>query len=381
MKKDIVSFDGVHCANCSTPMQGEFCHDCGQSIHTVLRPMHHMVEDTLDMVLHVDGRVIHTLPPLFLKPGFLTLEYFSGRRQRYVAPFRLMFVLSLLAFFMCHLVVGNVDILKFGSEASAGTGEFAKDTTPEAVRAHFEQMRKDIEKSTSPNAEKSASDDDKEEKSFNHLVNIERDHANHRLLELHAQPMPSVMTDGLYLGNVPTVDIPWAPAALNHSLNRSVARAAANINEMQAGGERATEAEERVIASMFHALPQTLFVLMPLFALLLKVTYLFKRRLYMEHLIVALHSHAFLFLSLLLGLVLYLLYGWLVPHAAWLGKPFVLLAWALGIWALAYLLIMQKRVYRQGWFMTVLKYLFVGWCYSIMATFALTFAVVLGMTN
>jgi len=71
MKKEIVSFEGVHCANCSAPMQGEFCHECGQSIHTVLRPMHHMVEDTLDMVLHVDGRVIHTLPPLLLRPGFL----------------------------------------------------------------------------------------------------------------------------------------------------------------------------------------------------------------------------------------------------------------------------------------------------------------------
>ena len=39
---------------------------------------------------------------------------------------------------------------------------------------------------------------------------------------------------------------------------------------------------------------------MPLFALLLKIFYIFKRRLYMEHLIVALHSHSFIFLSLLL---------------------------------------------------------------------------------
>src|SRR5579859_2675176 len=154
MKKDIVQFEGVHCTNCSTPMQGEFCHECGQSIHTVLRPMHHMVEDTLDMVLHVDGRVIHTIPPLFLRPGFLTLEYFSGRRQRYVAPFRLMFVLALLAFFVCHLVVGNADLLHYGPGSSVGTGEFAKDNSPEAVRAHYEQMRQDIEKSKESGQEK-----------------------------------------------------------------------------------------------------------------------------------------------------------------------------------------------------------------------------------
>jgi hypothetical protein len=377
MNKEIVSFEGVHCANCSAPMKGEFCHECGQSIHTVLRPMHHMVEDTLDMVLHVDGRVIHTLPPLFLRPGFLTLEYFSGRRQRYVAPFRLMFVLSLLAFFMCHLVVSNMDILHLSTEASQGTGEFAKDLTPDAVRTHFEQVRTDIEKASGQN--------EKGRKVFNRLVSIERDHANHRLTQLGAQPLPSTGMNSGSFESIPlqstTIDIPWLPSSLNHSLNRSVARAAANISDVQAGGERAADAQERVLASIFHVLPQTMFVLMPLFALLLKFTYFFKRRLYMEHLIVALHSHAFLFLSLMLGMLLYLLNGWLVPHAAWLGLPFRLLAWALCLWALAYLWLMQKRVYRQGWFVTTLKYLFVGWCYTFMATIALTFAAVLGMAN
>lgn len=372
MKKEIVSFEGVHCANCSTPMQGEFCHECGQSIHTVLRPMHHMVEDTLDMVLHVDGRVIHTLPPLFLKPGFLTLEYFAGRRQRYVAPFRLMFVLALLAFFVCHLVVGSVDLFHVGPQASAGTGQFAQDATPEAVRAHFEQVRQDIEKSKEHS--------DKKAKHFNRLVNEERDHANHRLAELHAMPMPNVTVEDMDLSSN-AVDIPWLPAAINHSLDRARIRATANVRAIQNGGEQATEAEERVISAVFHVLPQTMFVLMPLFALLLKFTYLFKRRLYMEHLIVAVHSHAFLFLCLLLGLLLYSLGGWLQLHAAWVGTPVRVLLWALWAWSLVYLLLMQKRVYRQGWFMTIVKYLFVGWCYTIMASFALAFAAILGMTN
>jgi len=378
MKKEIVSFEGVHCANCSTPMQGEFCHECGQSIHTVLRPMHHMVEDTLDLVLHVDGRVIHTLPPLFLRPGFLTLEYFSGRRQRYVAPFRLMFVLSLLAFFMCHLVVGNMDILQVNSEASEGTGQFAHDLTPDAVRTHYAQVRKDIEAAAGQS-------DKKDSKTYNRPLIIERDHANHRLTQLGASPLTDAGLKESKFESIPLestpIHIPWLPDALNHSLDRSVARAGGNLRDIQAGGERAAEAQERITAAVFHVLPQTMFVLMPLFALLLKFTYIFKRRLYMEHLIVALHSHAFLFLTLMLGMGVYLLYGWLVPHAHWLGTPLVLAAWGLGVWALAYLLLMQKRVYRQGWFVTILKYLFVGWCYTFMAIFALTFAALLGIAN
>jgi hypothetical protein len=35
-----------------------------------------------------------------------------------------------------------------------------------------------------------------------------------------------------------------------------------------------------------------LFVLMPIFALLLKIFYVFAGRLYMEHMVVALHSHS-----------------------------------------------------------------------------------------
>jgi len=372
MKKEIVSFEGVHCANCSAPMQGEFCHECGQSIHTVLRPMHHMVEDTLDMVLHVDGRVIHTLPPLFLRPGFLTLEYFSGRRQRYVAPFRLMFVLSLLAFFMCHLVVANMDIIHFGAKSSEGTGQYATDATPDAVRTHYAQASDELLKAKNQQGTG--------KKTYNKLVEIERDHANHRLGELGAPPMPATM-DLDDMTNLPTVQVAWLPETINHSLNRSIARARSNIRAMMSGGEQGAEATERMVASVFHVLPQTMFVLMPLFALLLKITYIFKRRLYMEHLIVALHSHAFLFLSLMLGMIVYMLRAWLVPHAAWLNAPLWTVIWALWAWSLLYLLLMQKRVYRQGWFMTWVKYLFVGWCYTFLACFALAFAAVLGMTN
>ena len=110
---------------------------------------------------------------------------------------------------------------------------------------------------------------------------------------------------------------------------------------------------------------------MPLFAVLLKIVYIFKRRLYMEHLMVALHSHAFIFMSLLL----------LAIHAAaaagrdavapgvdWLLS---LLRDAVWIWLPIYLFLMQKRVYRQGWIMTTIKYSFVGICYLLMLGFGL----------
>lgn len=369
MKKELVSFEGVRCANCGAPMQGEFCHECGQSIHTALRPMHHMVEDTLEMLLHVDGRVVHTLPPLLCRPGFLTLEYFSGRRQRYVPPFRLMFVLCLLAFFVCHLAADNLNFITIDTTTSSGTGEFARDASAEAVRAHFEQMRKDIEAAPG-NADLRAG-------KLAELLSTDRDHANHRLTELGAAPL----SDTGWTKLPEQVHVSWLTTGMNASLNRAMNHAVANMKSISDGGEAAAEARERVMAGAFAVLPQTMFVLMPLFALLLKLTYVFKRRLYMEHLIVALHSHAMIFLSVLLMMLVTLLRGWLVPHAGWIATPLSVIIWALLIWVPVYLLIMQKRIYRQGWAMTTVKYLFVGWCYLWLISIALVFAAALGATR
>jgi hypothetical protein len=177
------------------------------------------------------------------------------------------------------------------------------------------------------------------------------------------------------------VDIAWLPGFMNARLEKGLQHMKLNLLAMKQKGDARDDAMERLKAGTFAVLPQTMFVLMPIFALLLKILYIFRRRLYMEHLIVALHSHAFLFLNLIVGIALSMLATWLVPHAGWLNPVFHLLEWALAIWALVYLLLMQKRVYRQGWFLTSVKYFVVGWCYLWMLTFALVIAVVLGMAH
>lgn len=375
----------IQCANCATPLQGEFCHECGQSIHSVLKPLHGMLEDTMDIVLHVDGRVMHTVPPLFTKPGFLTLEYFAGRRMRYVMPFRLMFVLCLLAFFLGHIVFDRMS----GSwthrhvivAAPEGTDNlFAHAGTTAEVKAALDQQLAQLER-TRQQTNASAGLD---------LAQAHvRQQAEQREAELKG--VPGDDTDALIRldGDEETsltkpihVDIAWLPAFINARLSHGAEQIVLNIRRMKHGSEaERDEVIERFKANTFSVLPQTMFALMPLFALLLKLFYVFKRRLFMEHLIVALHSHAFLFLSMILAIGLSLLGGGLAPYAAWTTPIFHLLELALGLWALAYLLIMQKRIYRQGWPLTVVKYLAIGWCYVWMLVGALLVALILGFAH
>ncbi|MEO8855714.1 MAG: DUF3667 domain-containing protein, partial [Burkholderiaceae bacterium] len=215
--KQLTSYEGLHCANCGASMQGEFCHECGQSIHSVLKPMHHMVEESIETVLHIDGRIVHTLPPLLLKPGFLTLEYFSGRCVRYIAPFRLMFVLCLLAFFVCHLRIENSHIgLGPNTEVNTTDNAFDAATTPAAVGDHPQDLHTKI------------SDD--------------------------------------WLTRPSHVDIGWLPGFVNNRLSAGADHLKANIRAMKSPGASRQEATDRMLANFFGVLPPTMFVMIPLFA-------------------------------------------------------------------------------------------------------------------
>jgi hypothetical protein len=89
----------------------------------------------------------------------------------------------------------------------------------------------------------------------------------------------------------------------------------------------------------------------PLFALVLKILYIFKRRFYIEHLVFALHTHAFVFLSTvaIIGLGFFI---------AWKGPvPLVPITCAfLGLAVLIQLQIAIRKVYRQNWFATLFKF-------------------------
>ncbi|MBB6241153.1 DUF3667 domain-containing protein [Rhodanobacter sp. MP1X3] len=397
--KQLNSYEGQHCANCGTAMQGEFCHECGQSIHSVIKPMHGMIEETVETLLHIDGRIVHTLPPLLLKPGFLTLEYFSGRRVRYIAPFRLMFVLCVLAFFVFHLALDNMASRSLASiqpQTHLKNDLFKDADTPAEVR---EELRIELD-----NMEKIRNYEVVPKYAATELALSEqkmRQAANKRLTDLGAAPMSAASIAAPAVAaskdddNEPFPDgmdnsghmsepfhIAWLPDMVNERLTLWATRALANWRTYKHGDARSSEeAKQRMINGVFGTLPQTMFVLIPIFAAMLALFYVFRRRLYMEHLIVALHSHAFLFLSLLLILLAGMLSTWLKPHGAWMAITLdwveILLFW----WIPIYLLIMQKRVYRQGWPMTVLKYLFIGWCYCWLLLFALIVAFVLGLAH
>ena len=96
---------GTACQNCGAVLLGEHCYACGQPVKGLVRHFSSILGDFFDTVLNIDSRVFRTLGPLLLKPGYLSNEYFEGRRVRYVSPVRLFVFLSIVTFFVAAMAV------------------------------------------------------------------------------------------------------------------------------------------------------------------------------------------------------------------------------------------------------------------------------------
>ncbi|HEX6201085.1 MAG TPA: DUF3667 domain-containing protein [Thermoanaerobaculia bacterium] len=88
------------CLNCGAPLAGAFCHRCGQEAVDRRVPLRTLAADALGDLFALDSRVLRTLRPLFLRPGFLSAEWCRGRRVPYVPPLRLYIFVAAVFFFV-----------------------------------------------------------------------------------------------------------------------------------------------------------------------------------------------------------------------------------------------------------------------------------------
>lgn len=109
-------------------------------------------------------------------------------------------------------------------------------------------------------------------------------------------------------------------------------------------------------------LPLTMFILIPLFAGILKLLYARRKHLYIKHVVHALHIHSFFYLLFGIGLlIIFKLIGEDVE--GYMGYRGV----SAGIFFIVtttYAYISFLKVYKQGWFKTLIKFWLVGFIYS-----------------
>ena len=314
---------------------------------------------------------------LYLTMRYLSLQYFAGHRVRFVSPVRLFVFLAIVTFFVAQFALDFGDT-KIGF--NGGDDEIASAKTVQEVEQRRREALAELAKAKRDTAQTpgvsvgldaaATAISAQADRRIEELQDARKGPAAASDAKPEAPPPGAVRTDDeIQFNGKPwdpetnPIDIGWLPDIGNRKLNEMVGHAKENIRRMQQDPNLFKDA-------VLSAVPSTLFVLMPVFALMLKIAYAFRRRLYMEHLIVALHSHAFLCLSLLAMFLLMAFQDAVAPRASGLFKLFETALW---IWMPTYLLVMQKRVYGQGWLMTLLKYCVLGVCYFVLLSLGAAF--------
>lgn len=388
---DVVHSTSEHgaCENCRTPLQGHYCHGCGQSAHNPLKNFGHAVEEVFESFWHLDGRIFRTLRDL-LVPGRIAVNFLKGQRVGYVQPLRLFVILTLFTFFVGKLTL-HADDFGTGSNADPAFAKAQTVAEVEAVRAaQLAQM--ELQQKTNPATAPALA---------LAMAAINTSAAQRSAeLEAKAQPSAGSATDSALARadeaaararaenkavfiNVPVNGKPWDPETnpivlagwpkfVSNWLNRRLANGQANV-------ERMGSKTDLYVQAILTSLPGALFFLMPIFALVLRLAYITRRPMgYLEHLVVALYSHCWLMLVLLTTFLIAGISG-AIGNAvvssicAWL---YVLLWLAVPV----YLFWMQQRVYGGNPVLTLLRYTFIGGIYFFLVTFVVMYAVLAGVS-
>ncbi|HEX6369217.1 MAG TPA: DUF3667 domain-containing protein [Longimicrobium sp.] len=296
------------CLNCGDATIGWYCPTCGQRKSDVRISLRRMMMEALNDQLSLNSTFPRTLGALFFRPGHLTREYVQGRIVRYIPPFRLYLVSSLI-FFLLLPLVADPGRISMGEETQARADSLRSVRMADSVLlAHARKTGEDT-------------------------VTLSR--------SLRRAPRPAQGS------------IEFGPNPDNvHSLIKPVARRM-KATETRLNAMPRNEAVRTLIEAFEENAPVGVFVMMPLFALILKMLYVRQKRFYVEHFVFSLHVHAFVFS---VGAVLML--------ARWNWLQVVLLAWFL-----LYLFLSLKRVYGQGIVATFFKWCLLGVCYSVLLIF------------
>lgn len=391
----------ARCENCDTPLQGHYCHACGQSVHNPMRHFGHAVEEFFEAFWHLDGRVFRTLRDL-MAPGRVAANYLAGKRARYIAPLRLFVILSLLTFFVGKLVVHfDVGPVEFTSEDAA---EIANAATIKEVRGLEEDWLDRLsvfekQAATKPGVNPGlvalrARIQGVAASRIDELERREKDQAVAAPAQAATAPAkPGIgsakdrprssgenvqdedqwkFNDRPWDARTNPVDVSFLPGFADRWLNHKIGRAKENLSKWE-------DNVDHFVQAFFGAVPTALFLLMPVFALLLKVAYIGSGRSYLEHMVVALYSQAWLLLVLLAMFLLNAIGE--AAAALWVGITTSLLTSLLWLWVPIYLFMMQRRVYGEHWAVAAVRYVVVGSIYLVMVTFVVVFAVLAGVAS
>ena len=289
------------CRNCGQQAPLKFCPECGQE--TTLHPptLGEFLHEFVGHYVALEGALWRTLRLLLTRPGRLTREYLDGRRRKYVLPLRLYLTCSFLFFLVVKLTPMSAVHPVVVDASGKRLGTVAE------MRAQADAASAAASTTASGAASGVAS--------------------RHRPRYDALRPIDC--------GGWDQRRCRWFEALINDSGMRVSDHPQELVQHMQA----------HIIAYA----PYLVFLMLPVFAGIMKLTYVDRRMSYGEHVVFSLHVHAFWFL-LFLAI-------WLLPDS--LAGLLQLVVPVYGTWAM-------HEAYGGRWWLTIVRAVFASAIYTLL---------------
>lgn len=341
-----------NCLNCGHHVEEHFCTHCGQENIEVREDAFHMLTHAVADYFHFESKFFSTIKPLLVKPGMLTKEYVSGKRVSFIHPIRLYIFISIV-FFIVTLSGNHNNENKEKSVNHAGP-EVERDSLAKAKAAEIRKAMANvpITQTMKDSIVRAAILEIKTEKT-------EKD----RRKSFQINPRWFVETDTTVASYEKRQKLLPAEKRDNFLKHYVIRR---NLELQQY-----PDAEKKMTEEIMHNIPKMMFILLPLFALILKLVYINKKKYYYEHLIYSLHVHSAIFLSYLILALSKWLFGLVHNLDGWLS-----FFWS--VYILWYIYKSLKTFYGSRRWVTILKIFFLTFCYTIV--FAISTVTIIAVT-
>lgn len=334
-KKKAIVLKDLNCLNCGYPFTKDekFCPECGQKNKGSKITFASFMNEMFQGFFSWDAKFWRTLIPLLIKPGKVSSEYIAGKRQKYSNPFRFYLTVSIL--FFLFLSVYN-SFIKFNE-----IGDLSKNINTETkfnIRTIQDAEKDSISKAIIKKLKKSSITknnipDSLLTKSTNSFLKnlTEAINFSQEFVDFHRANPDLSISEG-----IEKLELEDTMASrFWYSRMMKFIQITKNKNE-----------RDRFSQELLSLGSLSLFILLPLFTLSLKLIYIRRKYTYVEHLVFVFHVQTVFFLLLTLFFILD------VFVYAEIGKSAGVF---ISIFAL-YLFLAMKKFYKQGIFKTFIKY-------------------------
>jgi len=361
--KDRQPLPFTHCENCGAELIGPHCAQCGQAAIDYRRSFRHVIVDVLDSFLNWDSKFFATIALLIVKPWKLTNDFLAGKRVRYLHPLRLYLLASILFFFAVNY---GAKWIRFepGKIPEKNRAEVAT-----AIAEKRDEIEKELERENL-----SADQRRKAQEALDYLTKP----SPSATVAAEENPSPTTTptvspADSGKQTYGPVTDRPFV--VFDDAKSTTPFEKWLEERAKDKMGEHGTKMG-LFITTLFSNLPYMMLCCIPLFAFVLKVLYARRRIFYIDHLIYALHIHTFFYTGVMLIVFATIGFDRTIPgtFAGWV----MALLWIAFVMQILFSI---RRVYRQGWFISTLKFFVGGFIYvmvlslALAATFFITLAI------